>query len=332
MVRSECRGTVMFLRQKKLLLLVMLLLLSGCATITAPHHNLMPTMLNGHPVTQISQTKNHDYTDDQTFTILPASTLSEENTRVDVDIAQMHLFFILRNALEGRGYQYVTPSAAPDFIATIEASLEYKENYITPSIVSRSKWKLGDAATSSALNTARLWGEYQQEMTSPTSTNRKTPQGLAGGIYYPQIDVTIFDTKSMAAGWRGTATGASHNPITQVSSQLIVRSLISQIAPSKHRFKNFPPNNGKIGLGFAIVTTDGKNYYPAVTGLRPNTPAKKAGLKNADYIIEINGVSTLNRSTAKIASMLAGTARSNINLKIWRMGNSIKYSIKRIHR
>lgn len=331
----------MFLKQK--VFLIIFLLLSGCATIssTKPRHNLQPTALKEQPISQISQKKNHDFSNYQTFTILPSSILSGDSITPDNDVVQLHMLFILRNALEGRGYKFVKPSEEPDFIATIETSLEHKEDYITPKINSHSTWKLGDVASQildTTLNSPVIWGEYQQIMASSLAhsnhmtLNKETPLGLSGGIYYPQISVTFFDGKNMSVVWHGQSVGASDNPVIQVSSQLIVRSITRQLALSKNRFKNFPTNSGRIGLGYAVITTDGKNYYPAVTGLQHKSPAEKTGLKNADYIIEINGYSTLNKSMARIASMLTGSESSILNLKIWRMGNSTKYSVKRIHR
>ena len=314
------------------------LLLNGCAAVNTSRHNLLPAALKEKPVTQVSHSNEYNFSNYRTFTVLPISTFSDDNkTDSNNDVVQMHLLFTLRNALEGRGYKFVKPSETPDFIATIENFAAKEKNYLATAISSKSKWKTKDVVDSKLdfeTEAPLIWGEYHNLMTSSNhqSSSPKTPQGLAVGTYYPQIEVTLFDKKNMSVGWRGTAIGVSHSEATQISAQLIVRSLMSQLQISKHRATNFPLNTGKIGLGYAVITTDGKNYYPAITGLNADTPAKKGGLQNADYIIEINNLATLNKTTGSISNMLSGAEGSKIKLKIWRMGAQSEYTLKRIQR
>ena len=313
------------------------LLLSGCASVNTSRHNLLPAALKAKPTTQISHSTKYNFSNYRTFTVQAISTFSDNDNVKKNDVVQMHLLFSLRNALEGRGYKFVKPSETPDFVATIESFVAKESNYLATAISSKSKWKIDDVAHLKPRldsDTALVLGEYHSVMTSSNhnSTSPKTPQGLRVGTHYPQIEVTLFDKKNMSVGWSGTAIGASHSSEIQISAQLIVRSLISQLQLSEHRSTNFPLNTGKIGLGYAIITTDGKNYYPAITGLNANAPANTAGLKNTDYIIEINNQPTLNKTTASISNMLSGADGSNIKLKIWRMGTQNEYSFKRIPR
>lgn len=340
---------VLFLQNNKLFFILVLLIFSGCSTISVPPHNLQATALKSQPVIQISPNKNHDLTDYRTFSIIAPELLSKVNsntsnetpgkTDLNNTVEKMHLLFMLRNALEGRGYLFINEPASADFIATLESLHKNKETYVTPKIVKHSKFSPNEtfqAKIYSALNNNSVWGEYYlAQATSPTyetKLSQTTPEGLVGGTYYPQIDITLFDKNTMQVVWQGSAVGASHNPTPQISSQLVIRSLVSQIKASKFRFDNFPLNTGKIGMGFAIVTTDGKHFYPAVTGLFPTGSAKEAGIKKADYLIKINNVSSLNKSTAEIAKMLSGKANTEIKLKVWRTGKSLNFTLRRMRR
>lgn len=321
-------------------ILMLFSLAGGCASIDPVNHNLSPTLLKSHSTVQVSAYEGHDITKYQTFSVLPSAILSKSSLAADDEFQQRHLLYILRNALEGRGYRFVKLAENPDFIATVEVYIsplnkDLKTNNAPNKTTTTPKITLADKAQDN-------WGQYSKEMLArearfPKGTlNDTIPQGLTRKLTSLQMNINIFNndisSNSLSSAWRATSSGESSNPMIQVSSQLLIRSIVAKVPPSRHRYKNFTVSTGKAGFGFSIITTDGINYYPAITGIQAASPAEIAGLKAADFIIEINGNSTLNQSTAKIASLLVGAAGSDIKFKIWRSGQQINVSVKRAQR
>lgn len=83
---------------------------------------------------------------------------------------------------------------------------------------------------------------------------------------------------------------------------------------------------GSIGVE---INKSPNNSYGYIVNLRPNSPAELSGIKAGDYILEVNGKSTFNRSQGAIASSIKGTPGTYVNIKVLRGKKKLDFRIKR---
>jgi carboxyl-terminal processing protease len=87
--------------------------------------------------------------------------------------------------------------------------------------------------------------------------------------------------------------------------------------PDYEKFIN-SVNNTYSGVGIAIDQTkinDTKTLI-GITKVFENTPAKAAGLKEKDLILEVNGVSTENKKTDEVSKSIRGEEGTSVKLKV----------------
>jgi carboxyl-terminal processing protease len=89
---------------------------------------------------------------------------------------------------------------------------------------------------------------------------------------------------------------------------------------------------GAIGLHYRIMTTDGNSYYPFVVGLDRGKPAARKGIRPHDKIIEIDGVSTLNKSFSEIAQVFCGKPGEEVLVKARRINKILTFRLIRAPR
>lgn len=75
------------------------------------------------------------------------------------------------------------------------------------------------------------------------------------------------------------------------------------------------------GIG-AYIGFDSETNYCVITGLIENTPAEAAGLKPNDHIIEVDGKDCFNMSTSDIVLLIKGEENTDVELTIYREGES----------
>lgn len=71
------------------------------------------------------------------------------------------------------------------------------------------------------------------------------------------------------------------------------------------------------------------NSYGYIVSLRPNSPAELSGIKAGDYILEVNGKSTFNKSQGAIVSAIKGTPGTYVNIRVLRGKEKLGFRIKR---
>lgn len=81
--------------------------------------------------------------------------------------------------------------------------------------------------------------------------------------------------------------------------------------------QDFQDRNGGeyVGIGSYIMQRDG---YVWVSGPREGSPADKAGLRQGDKFLEIDGKDVKGKTTAEVSDMLRGTIGSTVNVKVLR--------------
>lgn len=76
---------------------------------------------------------------------------------------------------------------------------------------------------------------------------------------------------------------------------------------------------GGIGIGLG---TDPVTGFPMITELRGDSPADKAGLRNRDLIVQVDGLPTKGKSLAQVAEQIRGFTGSKVTLTVQRVGST----------
>ena len=71
------------------------------------------------------------------------------------------------------------------------------------------------------------------------------------------------------------------------------------------------PVTGKIGIAFNKI-----NEMTVIVGIVPNKPAEQSGIKEGDYLLQINGIDTKNLSLEKTYELLKGKPNEKVDLLI----------------
>ena len=320
------------------------LLLISCAIATKVT-NLSPAYLYSIPSTSSYRDPDAQLDKYKTFSVFPLSLISEGANMNP--ILERQLLFYLRNLLEAKGYKFVKLDKNPDFLVTLSAEAEYHEIYIPPSSVTLPYWVPGKIITtfgssSGSFNFSSFgnyssygWGTWSGSNTEITyvpgymTTKTYTRPGYTIGHFYPAAVILVYDGKTLKNVWIGSGAGTSDNPDIRISGQFVIAHILKDFPNCTHFDLRDSTKQGLIGVQFGIFTNDGNSYFPTVLKVLDGMPAEKAGLRNYDMIIEVDGVSTLNRPFSEIIDMLRGTPGSEVNIKVKRLGKILSFSIRR---
>lgn len=127
--------------------------------------------------------------------------------------------------------------------------------------------------------------------------------------------------------------------VDEVDPQKLIRKSIDSMLESLDPYTDYIPEdeleNFRVittgqyaGIGALIGEVDAKTV---ITHPYRNFPAYKAGVKVGDQIIAIDGKDVLGKSTFEVSSMLKGAAKTDVELKLRRVGipNDLVLKIKR---
>jgi len=81
--------------------------------------------------------------------------------------------------------------------------------------------------------------------------------------------------------------------------------------------------------GMVGIIVNFKEGYPVVSGVLPNSPALRAGLKTDDVILRINGTDTQNLSEDQTATLIRGPAGTTVTLHVSRSGTQLDVPVTR---
>jgi len=321
------------------------LALTSCAT--APRvTNLSPAYLYLTPSVSIYQDPEATLTEYRTFSVFPASLITEDAKTNE--IMEKQLLFFLRNCLEAKGYRFVPLDQSPDFLATITVSSEYKESYVPPSTGVLPVWVPGRTITSYGHTSGTFnyntygsyssygWGSYSGSISSTTyvpgymTTKTYTRPGYTVGHHYPVASVSMFDAKSLKNVWLGMGAGTSDNPDARVSSQFVVTNILRKFPNSAVQTET--ASSGVIGVQLLVFTNDGNNYVPTVLSVASGSPAARAGIRPYDMILSIDGVQVVNKPFSEAMQLLRGDAGMPLTLQLWRMGQQFTVNVTRAQR
>lgn len=124
----------------------------------------------------------------------------------------------------------------------------------------------------------------------------------------------IYDTKTQKQQVNASGVGTSVNPDVRVSVQNLLFGLFTKVpfaSTPERRLKS-----GRLGVTAVPWTADGNNYYPIVVDVDKDLPADRAGLVAGDFILSIDGQSTLNKPDSEFDRLIAGEAGQERTLTI----------------
>jgi hypothetical protein len=335
----------MQLRLTGLVLLIYIMVITSCAS-TKPPSYIQKTFLEIEPTLKVVIDPSYSSKNPSTFTISSAS-LSSDGSGVN-QIEEKQLMFFVQCTFEQYGYTYVDPNENPDLSLVIFANSEYQTSYIPPSAATRLKYTPRKTTTTSTNSSgsasatvfgtggvASGTGRYSGKETSTTTTPGKlttesyTRPGYTVGNYYPSFGINAYEGYTDNLLWTGTATGTSNLNDIRISSQVLIRYIIGKIPPCAPESTLRPLSQGIWGIMPIIMTTDGNNYFPIIFNVTYGSPAQVAGLRKWDAVIDIDGISCQNASTAEIYSLLAGVPGESSSVSVWRNGQTYRYKVIR---
>jgi len=310
------------------------LLVISCTTTKVT--NLSPSALYSAPSTSSFKDPDVQFESYNTFSVFPLSLISEENKMNP--ILERQLLFSIRNVIEAKGYKFVQIDQKPDFLVTAGADAKYKENYVPPSSITLPFWMPGKTITTYGnsfgnFNSSYGWGTWSGSSKETTyipgymTTRTYARPGYTIGHFYPAAVIQVYDSKTLKNVWMGSGAGTSDNPDIRISGQFVLFSILKDFP--KYSGPEIIKEKGMIGIKYYICTNDGNSYFPTMLGLFDGMPAEKAGLKMYDMIVEVNGVSTLNKSFSEVMNLFRGLPGTTVNVKVRRLNEILNFTILR---
>ncbi len=82
-----------------------------------------------------------------------------------------------------------------------------------------------------------------------------------------------------------------------------------------------------VGIGIYISEDENKNAI--IVGIMDDSPAEKAGLKEEDIIVEVDGESVIGTGTEEVSSRVKGENGTKVTIKIYRGEEELEYTLER---
>ena len=315
---------------------LLLITLAGCATT----HGLTPLALEGSPVATSRKDPGFDPAKYATFSVFPLNLVNPQCALKD-DAAARPLLFMLRNAMEKRGYRFVQLNESPDLLVTIDlqssGGLEKPPKTIkTPNLAPGGM--IPDPRTALGLLNAAYtvygWGTWPPKPEAIAPLPGYPPRSNAPkekrkpGYTFTSVAVAIVDAKTAVEVWTGAGAGVARNPDPRIAIQLPFWSVM-QAFPTAQTAELLSGSAGVPGLDAEIFTNDGIHYFPSIVGVDPGSSCWKTGVGRLDMIVAMDGESTADQPYSKFVGRLAGPDKSSITVTVWREGDQIHIQVPR---
>ena len=130
-----------------------------------------------------------------------------------------------------------------------------------------------------------------------------------------------------------------NNSANQTDKQTLERAAIDGMLKSLgDKWSQYLPSTGNKSFeesiegqfsGIGIWIRSDESGAVSVAGIVPSSPAEFAKIQNGDVIESVDGISTLNKPLAEVASLLSGEKNSNAILAVKRNEESLSFIVKR---
>jgi hypothetical protein len=323
---------------------VSVIFIAGCASTTdlaKPEiTNMTPAALLIDPVQITYLEYSSPFYSQKTFSVFPYSVINKTEKR-DIDLDRQ-LLFCLRNFMELAGYKFVRLDQRPDFLYTVDTRSFPPGNYREGEQLFFNSWRVWNKLTwpdSSRTNspaTAILdwqeWGEWNPPLKDGEVPGYMDPKNYTvlpvdGHGYYHLVNIQAYDGRNMRNVWMATAFAASRTGNLRIAGQSIIKSIADCFF--RRPIPDKPHKTGYAGITPSILTVDGKDYYPVVLGVYDKGPAAKAGVKQYDMIVAVDGVDMRNMTVINAMDLIKGEPGSKVELAVWRVNKLLKFTITR---
>mgnify|MGYP003336356151 FL=1 len=135
------------------------------------------------------------------------------------------------------------------------------------------------------------------------------------------------------------ATKIIDNSANSVDKQSLERAAIDGMLKSLgDKWSQYLPKSGNKSFeesiegqysGIGVWIRADESGAVSIAGVVPSSPAEFAKLQEADVVLSIDGVSTVNKSLAEVATLLSGKANTNAILSIRRNEQILTFNVKR---
>lgn len=237
------------------------------------------------------------------FTVAPSS---KEATGSGMHpLVEKQLLFAVRNELECLGYQYVDNPDQSDFSVSLTYSNEH------------ARGATEETAATATFHDSRGGFGFSQSRGMATKY----------GSYCPTLTIVAHGTASNEEIWSGSVLAETPNPEIRLSANQLLPVLLANHFPmEKHIGETVDSKGGIFGLCFRILTPNGNDYFPAITGVLVDSLAEEK-LKLYDLITEIDGNSTKNLPYSEIRALLDKDPGERVSLTLMRNGKTSKTTI-----
>lgn len=234
--------------------------------------------------------------DRQTFVVLPQSATPGGNSEPIMD---RRLTYVVRNALENRGYSFSRKT--PELVVVIRASgpVEIGGGRITTLTRDTGAVKVDPG-----------WGTWNPSHPRPDS------QWKLGRWREVDASLVVYDNLTGAPMWTAHAVGETRAMEPPRVRTLLAAALGAQVPPAaKPRLKR-ASGEGRLGIRFEVTSRDGYDFCPEVTDVA--RPAAAAGVRPGDRVIKIEDESVANPTVAGLFERLRGPVGEVVRLTLAR--------------
>jgi hypothetical protein len=275
-----------------------------------------------------------------TFSVFPYSVINKTEKR-DANLDR-ELLFCLRNFIELAGYKFVKLDQHPGFLLTIDTRTFSPRNYRVVdqpfsnywNAVNTLTWKDSFGANSFGFNNVdwQDWGEWNPPMKKGESPGYMNPKNykvfpVSSHGDYHIVNIQVYDGRNLKEVWMVTAIAASKAGNIRTAAQTIIKYMARWFS-----YSSLPASDGKkgyTGIMPSILTVDGKDYYPMVSGVFEKGPAAKAGIKEYDMIVAVDSIDMRNMPIVDAMNVIKGEPDSEVELTVWRVDKLLKFKLTR---
>jgi len=312
-------------------------------TACGPAHNF--SHLEGKvyltiPLARTSPVRDEVFSAISTFALLPLAGSESRTAKNDDPILEQHVLYQVAAKLEHRGYRLVENVADADCYVAVLITHERVEKYVPPTVTAIPTFAPGEQVSTRFNYSGSLGGKYiwgSGTMTGQTEGRWELrPFVLPGSVdrfYRSTITVIIAKATTDERVWHGITAWTSHMGDMRIGSLRAIGMLLDSVPPNlagvmKMLAEQWGFQNVKemvvsplVDSGALVLlrTTDGNEYFPAVSSVEPGSIASKAGLLKNDMIIAIEGRSCRNVSGRVCWKVLKGPLGSRLNLRVRRL-------------